>query len=56
MSSAEDNDNVLMHSVKCDSCGRHLGWSDDQRVLSVILCNRCMDHPEEVAARLGEVS
>lgn len=46
-------DSVPMHRVLCTACDRRIGWSDDKLIPHVILCERCMSHPEEVAARLA---
>jgi hypothetical protein len=50
--SAEET--VPMHALTCDGgCGRRLGWCDNPRLRAVVMCTHCMDHPEEVEARLN---
>jgi hypothetical protein len=48
-----DEEYIGMHPVKCDGgCGRQIGWSDET-IRPMLICNHCMDHPDEVASRLG---
>lgn len=53
-----DDDDIQMHPIQCDGlCGRRIGWSDEKTSPVLILCNRCMDHPDEVESRLlGDAS
>lgn len=56
-----DDEMISMFQVKCDGeCGRVVGFSDQDRKHDVaarmalfILCPHCMNHPEEVEARIG---
>lgn len=52
------DDEIEMHHLKCMSCQGVIGWTDvpcdDVLWLPiVVLCPHCMNHPEEVAARMG---
>ena len=42
---------IEMRPIQCVAdCGAYLGWSDAE---VEILCNYCMNHPGEVAVRMG---
>lgn len=45
---------VPVHPVKCAAlCGRVIGYSDLKQIPVVIICQRCLYHPEEIEKRMG---
>lgn len=57
MAEYNDDGDVRMFPIECGACQAHLGWSDTEiptiAHLIVLVCDYCIDHPDEVAERIA---